>query len=234
MIYNSTSHLALKLAIYFVELLKNSPRGITWTWDTIKGFGAAKALKTSYVFLFVVPVLARVLVNMPETITLPIWGKTITVALSLPFSWVLLFVSACLASIGNLIYSLMCPHIIKEFADFPAFRATERDGTYLRLPIRQLALVSESTTLVGQVTSVHDNYNSVPVDVRRLEQTLGGGAEMLPCEFYFVRDAANLGRPLARLIASMAYFGAFTCLAIIAGQNAWYVAEYWHGMGAAR
>lgn len=223
----------LKIAVEVVQRLKESPRAITWTWDTIKGYGATKALKTSYLFLFIVPVLARALVSMPETVTIPVWGKTFEIAIALPFSWVLLFISACLASLGNIIYAIMCPSIIKEFSDFPSFNAAQRDGTYLRRPVRQLALVSDITDIMGQLKSVRDLYNNVPIEFQRLERTMNGDAEILSSEFYFVRDAANLGRPLARLLASLAYFGAFICLGIIAVQNINYVVAYMRGIGAA-
>ena len=206
--------------------MASSPKSITWTWDTIKGFGQAKALKSSYIFLFLVPILARVLINIPDSITIPFWDKALNIPLELPFSWVVLFVSACMASLGNIIYAIMCPKLVKEFSDYPQFREAERDGTYLRFTIQELALQRSQATIEEQIESVKQLYNPVPIDIARFGNSLNGSASLLANEFYFVRDSANLGNPLARLVASISYFGAFICLGVIAIQNIIYVVQY--------
>ena len=124
MIDNITSavgKILIQLARESVERMSESPRGVTWTWDTIKGLGQAKVLRASFIFLFLVPILAKLFVNLPEEITVPILNKTIVVPMALPFSWFLLFVSAIFASIGNLLYAAFCPNLIRDFRDYQAF-----------------------------------------------------------------------------------------------------------------
>ena len=208
-----------KLTIRLVDPLQGKPSLIIWTWDTIRGFGATKALKTSYIFLFAVPILAGMLANIPKCITIPFWGKTIDIVLTLPFSWVALFICACLASLGNVIYSVMCPQPIKEFPDFPAFESAQRDGTYFRSIICKLALTPKDATISQQLSSVKELYNDIPIDLIHLEDSLNGKESLLPSEFYFVRDATNFGKPLSRLIATSSYLGAFACLIFIVIEN---------------
>ncbi|MCH7700547.1 MAG: hypothetical protein IID37_02555 [Planctomycetes bacterium] len=218
----------LPITVRAVRRLAGSPKMITWTWDTIKGFGQAKALKTSYVFLFLVPTIARVFINMPASIKIPFWDKTLELPLELPFSWVVLFISACLASLGNVIYAVMCPKLVKQFTDFPAFKAAQRDGTFLHSTVRTLALQRSGASTTEQVNALSELYNSTPVDTPQLVSSLDSGTRLAPSGFYFVRDSANLGRPLSRLIASLAYFGAFICLGWIALQNVGYVVRsFW-------
>lgn len=217
---------ALDVAIESVRRMQDSPRFIIWTWDTIKGFGATKALKTSYVFLFLVPVVARALQSAPDTVHIPFSSKEIPIALELPFSWTVLFFSACLASLGNIIYAMMCPKLVKEFADYPEYRESQRDGSHLRETVHMLALTARKGSLQEQIQAVSDLYQPAPVDLYSVEQAIEGPRQLAAKEFYFVRDSANLAKPLIRLAASLAYFGAFLCLAIIAIQNVYYVVSY--------
>ena len=222
----------LKITDIVDKILINwSPRFITWTWDTIKGFGETKALKTSYVFLFVVPVVARALQSAPESIVIPFSGKEIELTLVLPFSWVLLFVSACLASLGNIIYATICPTLVKKYDSYPEFHATGRKGTYLLETVRSLSPKNSNVEVREHLESINQLYhnNSIRLDATRSANGLKGSAGLLPETFYFVHDSANLAKPFWRLIASAAYFGAFACLAWIAIQNAWYVFECLQG-----
>lgn len=223
---------SLRIMVGLVKALEDTPRAINWTWDTLKGFGSAQALKSSYVFLFVVPVVARALSRIPPHVTVPLWGKTFEIPTALPFSWVLLFACACLASIGNIMYVVACPRLVREFADFPSFTGAARSGVYLLGSVRELALVSPKASLLQQLESVRDLYNDIPIDLHNLERTLQGVNQVSAEEFYFVRDAANLARPLPRLVASLAYVGAFVCLSVIAIQNVTYVVEH-YGKSAA-
>ena len=216
----------LELAIKAVRQMNDSPRFITWTWDTIKGFGATKALKSSYVFLFVVPVVARALQSAPESIAIPFSEKEIELTLSLPFSWVVLFASACLASLGNIIYATMCPALVKQYEGFPDYRDAERDGTHLRETVKSLALTAQDGTTREQLDSIQELYNDNPANLDDLDQSLIGHRTLSSVNFYFVRDSANLAKPVMRLVASIAYFGAFVCLGVIAIQNIWYVVDY--------
>jgi len=222
----SGSDVYRELTRLIVRLMSESPKSIVWTWDTIKGFGRARVLKTSYIFLFIVPVLARVLINIPASITISFWDKPLVIPLALPFSWVVLFVSACLASLGNVIYAAMCPQLVKQFTDFPAFKEAERDGTYLRSTVHSLALLHREASMREQVIAIKQLYNPVPIKLDGLVKSLDGEKDLLAQEFYFIRDSVNLGRPALRLLASFAYFGAFTCLGIIVLQNVTYVVEY--------
>lgn len=223
---DALNNFALLFAIRTIRSLRGSPRLISWTWDTIKGYGSTRALKASYVFLFAVPALARALEAIPDSVTIPIWGKSFDIALELPFSWVVLFWSACLASLGNIVYATMCPELVKQFSDFPAYRSAARDGTHLRSTVSKLALLGSGASVGEQLTSVRDLYNDVPIRFDNLEGSLEGQGELSSAQFYFVRDAANLAQPLTRLVASCAYFGAFICLGILAMQNVVYVVEY--------
>lgn len=206
--------------------LSQSPKSVIWTWDTIKGFGKAKTLKTSYIFLFLVPVLARASINIPDSVTIPFWDKTLEIPLALPFSWIVLFVSACLASLGNVIYTVRCPKLVKQFTDYPSFEESKRDGTHLRSTIDLLAL-NRKESMRDKIEDVQERYNMVPIQHEILAKTLQGKISCDPAEFYFVRDAANLGRRRSRLIASIAYILAFICLGIIAVQNVCYVIQYY-------
>lgn len=214
---------AYELTKKSVENMSDKPSGITWTWETIKGFGQAKILKTSYVFLFLIPVLAGMLSKLPEEIVIPIFEKKIPIVLDLPFSWFILFISACFASIGNIIYSSFCPSLIKEYLNFPSFKDHRRDGTYLLSYIRKLSFLDSSDKTLEHVRAVKLMYNDIPIHTEEVANEIDGNDTLSPRGFYFVRDSVNLALPLLRLLASISYFVAFICLGIVAIQNIGFV-----------
>jgi len=214
-----------ELARHSVEKMSESPRGVTWTWDTIKGFGQAKVLRASFIFLFLVPIFANLLSNLPEEITVPLFDKTLAIPLLLPFSWFLLFISSLFASVGNVIYSAFCPTLIKEFKDYQSFEESKRDGTYLLAFVKELSF-KEDVEILPHLEALNNLYNRIPIDIRKVSEQIMDTRKLTPQGFYFVRDSVNLKQPLLRLVASVSYFISFVCLGIIAVQNVLYVLRY--------
>lgn len=209
-----------------VERMAESPKGVSWTWDTIRNFGEAKVLRTSFLFLFLVPVIARLLANVPDEVIVPLFNKSITIPLDLPFSWFVLFLSACFASIGNIIYAILCPELIKQYKDFPAYIADERDGTHLLPYLKKISFQSASSETSEHVEAVRRLYNNSPISSDDVADHLQGKRTLNPRTFYFMRDSVNLAQPLVRLGASVSYFFAFICLGVIAVQNIYFVFGY--------
>ena len=212
--------LVLKVALTSVVKLRRTPRFLSWTWDVLQSFGQSKVLRTSYFFLFLVPLLSKAIVKLPDTVVVPFFDRTFTISVQLPFSWYLLFVAAVFASVGNIVYAMMCPKLVKEFKDYSAFGKAQRGGDYLYPTLARVSLLTLDSTISDKVESVRSLYcpDSEVSDESVMEVVTKTGTPP-PDVFYFIRDSANFSRPLMRLLASVSYVIAFLCIVIIAVQN---------------
>ncbi len=112
------------------------PRDITqarrWfdpTWIELSRYGQNSLLKTSYFWLFIVPVLARLLSQLPEQAALVFGDQTFVVNFRLPFSWQMMFVASLLLSAASLIFGLHCPPLVRDYADLESFKSEGRTAT---------------------------------------------------------------------------------------------------------
>ena len=93
------------------------------SWTDLRGFGSSRLLKTSYFWMILVPLAAKLLAHMPNELHIPLLEKTLTIGLGLPFSWKVLFFSSLSFSVANSIYSIWCPRIVKEYRTFADYNA---------------------------------------------------------------------------------------------------------------
>lgn len=96
------------------------------TWDQIAKFGEAAIFRSAYVAFFAVPLAVKVFASVPEKVVISNLLPPVTLHLRLPFSWKLLFLSACLASAANLLYSLRCPGLVRKYRGWSDFEADGR------------------------------------------------------------------------------------------------------------
>jgi hypothetical protein len=86
-------------------------------WITISKIGQSKFVQSFYVWLIIVPIIAKFFVEIPITEDY--------IILELPFSWIIFYFSALAFVIGNILY-LRCPEIIKEYSSYRDFVSTGR------------------------------------------------------------------------------------------------------------
>lgn len=78
-----------------------------------------------FIWLFIVPILAKIAQSIGGEATLTVFGHPFVVHLELPFSWVAFYFSALSFAVGNLICRLWCPKIITDQENFAGFRDRE-------------------------------------------------------------------------------------------------------------
>ena len=64
------------------------------TWSSLNSLGKSKTLKSSYIWIVVVPLVAKLFSKIESTIDFTLFGAKISVNLSLPFSWQMFYFSA--------------------------------------------------------------------------------------------------------------------------------------------
>jgi len=133
---------------WFIALRRNIQYRIDWfvnkfkivNWNTIAIFGKNKTINRSYIFLFIVPVIAKFLSKINPDVSITIGGYKFELLFDLPFSWKLLFLSALMFSIGSLLYNLFAPSIIKENKSFGEFVAERKTNYHMAEYLTELNL----------------------------------------------------------------------------------------------
>jgi hypothetical protein len=70
----------------------------------------------------IVPPAAKIVHALKLRITAPEWAQAAAASIELPFSWTCLFWAATSFTVGNLVYQIFCPRIVKEHTDFGDFQ----------------------------------------------------------------------------------------------------------------
>lgn len=90
-------------------------------WSNIKVLGENKMINKSYVYLFLVPALAKIFEKVNSPLNLKMFGEEFEIVFELPFTWQVFFFSALFFTIGAIIYTFCAPSIVKDnnsFGDF--------------------------------------------------------------------------------------------------------------------
>jgi len=108
-----------------------------FNWEFLSKFGKNKLVKRTYVFMFIVPFIISILTKL----------NLVNVIDSIPFSWHALFYSAVFFTIGNILYEIFSPSIVKENYSFTDFQAAKKNWDHmnkysdkLKLPFNEYLL----------------------------------------------------------------------------------------------
>ena len=91
------------------------------TWQALESIGNNKLVKSSYIWIIIIPMVAKLLENIPENLEVPFY-KNIIITLTLPFSWQLLYFSALSFAISTAIFYIFCPPLISKFPDIQEYK----------------------------------------------------------------------------------------------------------------
>lgn len=100
-------------------------------WSNIRGLGDNKIINRSYMYLFLVPALAKILEKVNSPLKFNIYGEEIEIVFQLPFSWQFFYFSALFFTIGAILYNLKAPNIIKENKSFGSFTVEKKNFSHL-------------------------------------------------------------------------------------------------------
>jgi hypothetical protein len=96
-------------------------------WTQIRNLHKMRVFQQMYGWMFLVPVLARIVSKFPETVIFKFLDQELTFSITLPFSWEMFYYSSVSIVISNVIYQLFCPRLIKDHANPTSF-IEERKG----------------------------------------------------------------------------------------------------------
>jgi hypothetical protein len=155
-----------------IELMKNIMK-----WQALRKMQRSKFINSMYIWILVVPVVAKALYKIQERLNFNIFGQSIEITISLPFSWKVFFYSALSFSIANSIVLLFCPRIIKDYLSLAGFQGDGKTEEHLLDYAKDIG----ETTRPGNTVKSFNRY------------------------FWWVYDKANLSRTFRRILTLLFY-----------------------------
>ena len=209
------------------------------TWTGLRALGTSSVLKSSYFWIFFVPLVAKFLHQIEGPFRLHFAGKDQSIALALPFNWTLFYFASLSFAIASLMFSVFCPWLIKNFDTFSAYYESGCGALPLSTQIVKLRRVFLASPEEGEAFKI--TWNSLfqtsgvsdPLgfdidqdfnDQHRFEFHVTRGLLMVKRAemgdlFYTTYSSFDRTFPLARSLACGSYAIGFTLMFVILVHN---------------
>lgn len=192
---------------------------ITRSWEYLKPYRKNRVLVSTTWLLLAVPLIVKNRALLP-------------IDFDLPFSWKILWFAALLFSVSNLIYSLRCPRIIKEFNSFPEFERTQRGLTRLNQLFIDTGL--KAGVINVKRSELHTAMNELGEKFLgsgvkegcQLSHEMTGQAELSRLSFNWVYSIANRTGYKSRWAAFLGYHTGLILVGWVAVENICHVVAY--------
>ncbi|WP_374088447.1 hypothetical protein [Methylomicrobium lacus] len=206
-----------------------------WGWLEISSVGRSKLVQSMSVWMLLTPIAAKLLGSV-DHISLGSIAPGVNVPLALPFSWKVFFYCSLCFAVGNLIYSLRAPEIIKRFRNYADFE--EQEGSlYLLIEatkreLRQIKDYFPDTALKETVVrytpddDISDSWQRTELIDRwwkGMDSLKHSSRDNLPDIFSSFRLILSSTRPYWLYICTIFYAGGFIGLLCIIWENTVYV-----------
>jgi hypothetical protein len=153
-----------------------------------------------YIWVFVVPVVAKFLSPVKDILVLNIFGEVFKVNIDLPFSWNVMFFSSLLFMIGEIIFNIFCPKLLLDHENYTEFKESGKG-------VQQLADYS---------LDVNDQYKNILYGSYG-KQSIEKASESNI--FYKLYKESLLLHCKTRFFISILYYIGFILLGILLIQN---------------
>ena len=137
------------------EYIGNMIKKYTPSWKGLESIGNNNIVKSSYMWIIVIPIIAKFFEKFPTDFSIPFY-KNLTIILVLPFSWQLLYLSALIFAVSTLLFVFFCPEIINKFSNVKE---------YIEKGLGKEQLIIVFSTWLRKDTSINDaNGNKIEKD----------------------------------------------------------------------
>jgi len=131
-------------------------------WESLSKWPKFKIINSMYLWLFIVPVLAKFMAEVDDKVILTVFEQKITLNLTLPFNLVAFYLAAVSFVLGNICIVLFCPRIFKENKDFGDFLAKGRQYGHIVDYIRDSTQSKDH--IQTQISSTYDESKNLKGD----------------------------------------------------------------------
>lgn len=100
-------------------------------WEKYKDLFHITVFRYLVLWFSIVPLIASLLEGLRKPLDITLGGHTVALALALPFSWELLWVSSLFFIGALMLYQLRCPAFVKKYNNFADYLAYQHDSRWL-------------------------------------------------------------------------------------------------------
>ena len=166
-------------------------------WQALRGVQKSKFINSMYIWVFIVPVVAKLLYKVNKQLEFKFFGQSIVIEFSLPFSWKTFFFCALCFGLANVILVLFCPKIINDHLSYAGFRGDGKGEEHL----------SKYSSDIGMT---YDYYVKLTEGIKGLvekefEEDYPTREEHLQLYFWSIYNASNLYHQNWRRICILFY-----------------------------
>ena len=190
-------------------------------WNYIKALPKNRLIKSSYFWFVIIPIIAKILRKIETPLAINVnKNQNLILDLSLPFSWKLFFLSSLAVVVGNILYNLFCPRLIKEFNNYSEFKKTGRNSLSLLsyIPIRDATLNKQFEGKYKDIELQQDNWIDNETYVSELDKSL-------KINFWDLYNRLNKSTPMIRVITYIFYLIGVLLFVTVIIQNVIYTIE---------
>ena len=94
----------------------------TPTWELLSLLGKNRIVKSSYIWFFLIPILAKSIGKFKRLVSegqlSSDWIKFLDSILALPFEWKFLYFSSVFFALATLLYAIFCPKLLQKFSNW--------------------------------------------------------------------------------------------------------------------
>lgn len=219
------------------------------SWLSLRKYGQSSIIRSSVIWLFLVPITAKFLQQLESPLQWRIFGQDHVVHLDLPFSWYALYFAAVFFAAASGVYSVFCPRIIKEFPTFMAFYqagngaralnelisdALANDDQVIAEVTQTLNKVSKDSSFIaaGDGKILKKAYPAIQKFISSREAISAIPREEMGDLYHLLISKQADGGMVAIVVAAILYAVGFALSAWVTLQSFWFVARdfaQWYG-----
>ncbi len=220
------------------------------SWSSLNNIGSSRIVRSSFLWIVVVPIIARALQSIESPLLFQVFGQEIKLNFDLPFSWILFYFGALAFAAATGLYITRAPRIVREFRHYTDYRGTGRRiadiANFFHVDYcSDIALLNRDAALdesvqqdlgIKRIAIIRPDVvpNTLQTVTRMIAGDIGdekfnrldqfsGDDKVEPAVFWAVFNSANSSRIRSRLLCASLYLIGFVLMGIVFAQNFYYV-----------
>ena len=201
-------------------------------WALLKSLESLKLVRTSYIWLAIVPISSKILASTEEVIELTLFGNKFPLAI--PFSWEQFFYAALFFTLGNILVVSLAPQPIKSYKGYSEFESehegwSKMSSFYKSHYQKLLGGYSKSSIKTLERHYFFTNFgeslfgdNAENVD-RLFNNIVSTDRTKLPSAFWWIYDVVNVKWWAIRFLITFVYAWGFYYLGSVMLDNLLFV-----------
>lgn len=189
-------------------------------WTSLVQLGNNSMLRSSFVWLIIVPIVAKSLERSGEIAKIV---DDLEIALKLPFNWYIFYFSAVLIACANALYLLRCPKLVKEFRTYGEFQRSGQTAMYLMSRWEELGVDMEQIEGSKKRASLWQLKRFAESEMAGDSATIDTAFEKVI--FAHLHHDFNQLHPISRTLCSVLYALGLIGILWVAVQNFVFVVE---------